>query len=166
MLALTLVHYSTRLSSSIFLRTYHKVTLDVGQLVCQLLLDCIVLSALNLVVVVVQASNVGAGELGNLASRTTDATADIKNLHTLLDTNLVCEVVFVAGNSLVERLADGETTEVEGLSPSVLVNIGGKVVVAVVTQQPLAIVIQCDVKECVIGLTVSSEWHTRLYGPG
>lgn len=37
----------------------------------------------------------------------------------------------MAGNGLVERLANGEAAEVEGLTPAELVNVGGKVVVAV-----------------------------------
>lgn len=71
------------------------------------------LRALNLVVIVVQASNVGSSELGDLASGSTNTTANIKNLHALLNTNLVCQVVFVTGNSLIEGLADRESTEVE-----------------------------------------------------
>lgn len=37
----------------------------------------------------------------------------------------------MAGNGLVEWLANGEAAEVEGLTPAELVNVGGKVVVAV-----------------------------------
>lgn len=87
--------------------------------------------AINLVVVVVQAGNVCASELGNFTCRSTDTTADVKYRLTLLDTNLVRQVVLMAGNSLVKRLANGEATEVEGLTPAELVNVGSKVVVAV-----------------------------------
>lgn len=110
---------------------YHKVTLDVGQLVRQLLLLSIGNGTVDLVVVVVQTGNVCAGELGDLAGRSTDTTPNVKHALALLNTNLVRQVVFVTGNSLVERLANGEAAEMEGLAPSELVDIGGEVVVAV-----------------------------------
>jgi hypothetical protein len=86
--------------------------------------------SLNLVVVVVQASNMSTGELGDLTGGTTHTATDIKNLHSLLDTNLVGKVVLMAGNGLVEGLTLGKSAEVEGLAPSVFVEIGSKVVVA------------------------------------
>lgn len=86
----------------------------------------------DLVVVVVQTGDVCAGELGNLSCRSTDTTANIKNLHALLDANLVCKIVLMAGNGLVEGLANGETAEVERLAPAELVDVGGKVVVAAI----------------------------------
>ena len=85
---------------------------------------------LNLVVVVVEAGNVGASELGNLTGRAADTAADVENLHALLDADAVGEVVLVSGNGLVEGLAGRETAEVEGLSPSVFVQVGRQVVVA------------------------------------
>lgn len=86
--------------------------------------------ALDLVVVVVEAGDVGAGELGDLAGRAANAAADVEDLHALLDAHAVGEVVLVTGNGLVEGLADGEAAEVEGLAPAVLVQVGGEVVVA------------------------------------
>ena len=86
-------------------------------------------STLDLVVVVVQAGDVGTSKLGNLTSRATDTAADIEDTHVLLDADLVGEVVLVAGNSLVEGLADGVAAEVEGLAPAVLVQVGCEVVV-------------------------------------
>lgn len=112
------------------LGAYHEVTLDIGQLVGQLLLGGIVCGTLNLVVVVVESDNVGTSELGNLASGATDTTANIENVHSLLDANLVRQVVLMASNGLVKGLAEGKAAEMEGLAPSVLVDIGGKVVVA------------------------------------
>ncbi len=85
--------------------------------------------ALNLVVVVVQAGDVSASELGNLAGRAADSAANIENLHALGDVDAVGKVVLVAGDSLVEGLAVGETAEVEGLAPAVLVEIRREVVV-------------------------------------
>ena len=83
----------------------------------------------DLVIVVVQTGDVCAGELGHLASWSTNTAADIQHLHALLDTNVVSQVVLVASNGLVERLAIGETAEVEALAPAVLIEIGSKVVV-------------------------------------
>lgn len=85
--------------------TYHKVTLDELELAVQLLLLSIVCSAVDLVVVVVQTDGVAAGELGDLAGRSTNTAANIENSHALLDANLVRQVVLMAGNGLVERLA-------------------------------------------------------------
>lgn len=55
----------------------------------------------------------GAGELGDLPGRSTNTTANIENLHALLDTDAVCKVVLVASNGLVEWLAVCEAAEVE-----------------------------------------------------
>lgn len=92
-------------------------------------------SAVDLVVVVVQTGDVSTGELDHLAGGTTDTTANIQNLHILGDTSLEGKVVLVAGNGLVERLTVGEAAEVEGRTPSVLVEVGGQVVVAVKNYQ-------------------------------
>lgn len=97
----------------------------------KLLLLSICDRAIDLVVVVVQAGDVCTSELGDLTSRSTDTASNIKHHLTLLNTNLVCKVVLMAGNGLVEWLANGEAAEVEGLTPAELVNVGGKVVVAV-----------------------------------
>lgn len=109
---------------------YHEVTLDESQLVSQLLLLSVLNRSVDLVVVVVQARNVCASELGNFAGGSTNTAPDVKHALTLLNTNLVCKVMLVTGNGLVEWLADGEAAEVEGLAPSELVDVRGKVVVA------------------------------------
>jgi hypothetical protein len=85
--------------------------------------------SLNLVVVVVQTSNVCAGELDDFSGRATNAASDIQNLHVVLEVHDVREVVLVAGKSLSEGLAECETAEVERLAPAVLVKVGGQVVV-------------------------------------
>lgn len=108
----------------------HEIALDVTELVRELLLLRIVCGTLNLVVVVVETSDVSAGELGNLAGRSSDTAADIKNLHALLDADLSGQVVLVAGNGLVERLSVRVAAEVEGLAPAVLVKVGREIVVA------------------------------------
>jgi hypothetical protein len=110
--------------------TDHEIALDKLKLVRQTLLVGVVGGAVDLVVVVVQTGNVAASELGNLAGRAADTTANVKDLHALLDANAVSKVVLMASNSLVETLAVGESAEVERLTPSVLVQVGGQVVVA------------------------------------
>jgi len=109
---------------------HHEVTLDKVELMSQALLLSIMCGSVDLVVIVVKTSDVGAGELGNLAGRSTDTAANIKDLHSLLDSNAMSKIVFVASDSLTERLAMGEAAEVERLAPSVLVQISGKIVIA------------------------------------
>lgn len=67
---------------------------------------------LNLVVVVVEADNVDAGETGDLTGGTTDTAADIENRHTLAETHAVSQVVLMAGKSLVEVLSLVEAAEI------------------------------------------------------
>lgn len=85
--------------------------------------------SVDLVVVVVETSDVAAGELCNLTGRATDTAADIEDFHALLDTNGVGQVVLVTGNCLVKGLAVGESAEVERLAPAILVQIRRQVVV-------------------------------------
>ena len=87
-------------------------------------------STVDLVVIVVEAGDVSTRELGNLTGRATDTTADVENLHSLLDPHAVGEVVLMASNGLVEGFAVGEAAEVEGLAPAILVEVGCQVVVA------------------------------------
>jgi hypothetical protein len=108
---------------------YHEVTLDKVELVRKALLCSVVGGSLDLVVVVVETSDVCARELDNLSGRATNTTTNIKDLHVVLEVHDVGEVVLVAGNGLFERLAVGETAEVERLAPAVLVKVGGQVVV-------------------------------------
>lgn len=84
---------------------------------------------INLIIVVVEAGNVGSSELGDLARGATDTAADIKNLHAFLDAHAQRKVVFVASDGLVERLAGGKAAEMERLAPAVLVQVGGEVVI-------------------------------------
>lgn len=110
-------------------RTYHEISLNEIQLIAQALVSSVSMSALNLVIVVVQSSDMRAGELGDLAGWASNTASNIKNLHAVLDTDLVGEVVLVAGNGLEEWLVGGEAAEVEGLAPSVLVEVGAQVVI-------------------------------------
>lgn len=86
--------------------------------------------SVDLVVIVVETSYVGARELGNLSGRSTNTAAYVKDLHSLLDPDAMGKVVFVTGDGLTEGLAMGEAAEVERLAPSVLVQISGKIVIA------------------------------------
>lgn len=95
----------------------------------QALLGGVVRGALDLVVVVVEAGDVGAGELGDLAGGAANTAPDVEDLHPFLDPDLVGEVVLVAGNGLVEVLAAGVPAEVERLAPAILVEIRGEVIV-------------------------------------
>lgn len=93
------------------------------------LLLCVVCGALNLVIVVVQADDIGARELDDFSCRATDTTANIQNPHVLLQTHDVGQVVLMTGDGLFERLAVRESAEVERGTPAVLVKVGGEVVV-------------------------------------
>jgi hypothetical protein len=99
-------------------------------LVCKTLLLGISCSTLNLIVVVVEASDVCASELCDLSSWSSNTASNIENSVSILDTNLRGKIVFVTSNGLVERFTVGETAEMEGLAPAVFVEICSKVVVA------------------------------------
>ena len=102
-------------------RTYHEIALDEVELVRKALTSGIALSTLDLVVVIVKTGDVGVGELGDLAGRATNTAADVQDLHASLDADLHGEVVLMAGNSLIEGLADRVAAEMEALAPAVLV---------------------------------------------
>ena len=70
-----------------------------------------------------------ASELDYLSCGSTDTTTDIENFVSIFDTNLGSKVMFVTGNSLVKWFTVCESTEMERLSPAVLVEISSKVVV-------------------------------------
>lgn len=90
-----------------------------------------------MVFIEIQPGDVGASELDNLSGRTANTTANIENLHVWLDVDAVCEVVFVAGYGAVEGLAVGKPAEVKALTPPVLVEIRGEVVVSRSSAQPV-----------------------------
>ncbi len=82
--------------------TYHEVALDELELTREPLLDGVVGGTVDLVVVVVKTSDVGVGELGDLARRSSDATADIEHLHALLYADLRGKIVLMASDGLVK----------------------------------------------------------------
>ena len=73
----------------------------------------------------------GSCELDDFSSRSTDATSNVKDFHSRFDTDVVCEVMFVSSDSLMERFSVGESTEMKTLRPPVLVKVGCEVVVSV-----------------------------------
>ena len=93
--------------------TNHEISLDEVQLVCKALLLGISCCALNLVVVVVQAGDVCASELGNFSCWASNSTADVEDFVAVFDANFGGEVVFMAGNGLIEWFTVCETAEVE-----------------------------------------------------
>jgi len=103
-------------------------------------------SSVNLEVIVVDTDNGSIGESSNFTSGSTDTTTDIENLHTGSDVDLSSEVVFLSCKltisgwdtgvirrgtySLKESLSLVESTEVERVGPSVLVELGSTIIVA------------------------------------
>jgi len=76
-------------------KTYHEVTLDIFHFGCEPSSISVHYSPLNLVVIVVETNNVTISESTNLARRTTNATAHIKDSRVLSDTNLCGEIVLM-----------------------------------------------------------------------
>ena len=107
----------------------HEITLGEGDLLVKALLLGVHGAALDLVVVVVEAHDVAASELGDLSCGSTNTTADIQDVHALLEAHLECEVVLVSGGGLLEGLTLAVAAEVEALAPTVLVKVCGEVVV-------------------------------------
>lgn len=101
----------------------HKVALNELVLIRQPTKFCVVRRTIDLVVIVVQSDNVDAGKSSNLPSRTANTAANIENSHPFSETHHVCEVVLMAGDSLVKGLAFVEATEVERLAPAVFVEV-------------------------------------------
>jgi len=80
-------------------------------------------AALDLVVVVVEAGDLGAGELGDVPKGATNTAADIEDPHALLEAQLEGEEVLGADDGLLEGLALVPLGKVEALAPSVLVKV-------------------------------------------
>lgn len=91
----------------------------------------VVCRTVDLVVVVVQSNDVDTGEPSDLPSGTTNTTADVENSHAISKAHHVCQVMLMAGDSLVEGFAFVEATEVERLAPAILVEVSCQVVVTV-----------------------------------
>lgn len=98
---------------------------------------------LDLVVVVIEPNDIGAREFDNLSSGSSNTAPNIQDTHALLEIHHVCQVVFMAGNCLVERFAICKAAEVETLAPAIFVQIGGEVVVTRKDVTPKDIGIAC-----------------------
>jgi 4-hydroxy-3-methylbut-2-enyl diphosphate reductase IspH len=95
----------------------------------QAFLLCIPRSTLNLVIVIVQANNIDARKLDNLASRAAHTASHIENTHVIAQAHLVRKVVFMTGNGLIERFTVSKAAKMEALAPAVLVEVGCEVIV-------------------------------------
>lgn len=94
-------------------RHLHEISLDeclLGRKLCLLSIMC---SPINLVIVVVETSNMAPSESCDFSGRSSNTTSDIQNLVSILDTNLCSEVVFVASNGSVETFTVCESAEME-----------------------------------------------------
>jgi hypothetical protein len=80
--------------------TNHKVALYEFQLFRESFFRRVASRTLDLIVIVVQPCNMGSCKLGNLSSRSTNTTADIKNSHAFLDVDTMCEIMLMSGNGL------------------------------------------------------------------
>lgn len=86
--------------------------------------------AFDLVAVVVQSDHVAAREGGDFPRRFPNTTSNIQYGHMLLDPDFVRKVMFVTSESLQKGLPHGDAAEMEGLRPSLFIEIGGKIIVA------------------------------------
>eukprot|EP00128_Syssomonas_multiformis_P001833 Colp12_sorted_trinity150504_noHs@13905 len=110
----------------------HEVTLDKSALTLKTTALVVELSALDLVLVVVDANNRGAREGGDLTHGTTDTATNIKGLAVGIKLELQGKVVLVAGKRLLHRLLEaGAGSEVEALRPAIFEEVSHKVVVVV-----------------------------------
>jgi hypothetical protein len=112
------------------LSTHHEIPLDKVQLLRKAFLGCIPSSTLDLIIVIVQASDVTSRKFGNFASWSPDTTANIENLHSLLDANGVGKIMLMSGNGLSKRFSICKSAKVERLAPSILVKVGYEVIIA------------------------------------
>jgi hypothetical protein len=91
----------------------HEIALDEIRPLIQPGTDSVAFGTSDLVVVIVEAGDMGASEVTNLAGGSADAAANVEDAVVLLDAHVGGEVVFVAGDSLVEGLARVEPAKVE-----------------------------------------------------
>ena len=98
---------------------------------CQTFLLRISRRTLNLIIIVVQPSDVCTRELCNFSSWTTNSAANVENSVSVFDADLRGQVVFVTGNGLVEGLGVCEAAEVERLAPTVFVKVGAQIIVTI-----------------------------------
>jgi len=88
-------------------------------------------TSLDLIIVVVDASDVTFAEACNVSHGSTDTAANVQDTEALFDFELVGEVVLVASDRGLESFALVANGEVEGLSPTPKVEIGRQIEVLV-----------------------------------
>ncbi len=88
-------------------------------------------AAADLVVVGVDAGDLGAGVLGDVAHRAADAAAEVHGLHARVEAQLAGEEALVALERVAELLVLEARREVEAVAPAELVEVGDQVVVLV-----------------------------------
>lgn len=93
----------------------------------------------NLIRIVVKPNNFAPNILSDLSSRSTDTAANIENCHIVLKVQFISQKVFMSGESLEKGFTNSEAAEMEGLSPTLFIEIGRKVVVTIPNSQPLAV---------------------------
>ena len=86
---------------------------------------------MDLEVVVVKTDDIRVRETGDFTCGTADTASDVEDAHTGFEVHLCGEVVLVTGESGSEGLTRVETTEVEGLRPTVFVELCCTVVVPI-----------------------------------
>ena len=83
----------------------------------------------DLIIIVVQSSDMSASEFHNLPSWSANTTTDIENLHSLLDADLICEIMFMSGNGLLKWFTVCKPAEMERLAPAILIQVCYEIVV-------------------------------------
>src|SRR5438045_1214526 len=83
----------------------------------------------DLIVVVVQSSNMASCEFHHFSCRPTNAAADVKHFHSFMNANFMSHVVLMARNGLLEGFSVCETAEVKGLAPTIFIKVSYEVVI-------------------------------------
>lgn len=139
---------------------HHEVALHITQLRAQSSLGSVTSGSGYLIVIVVEPGDFGVGESTDFQGWTTDSTANIENLHTILQAQRVGQIVLMARNGLVKWFSMTKSTEVEAATPAILVQISRKIVVAGSIQSA-----HISTTGLLV-LTFESSWHIRPFVPG
>lgn len=96
---------------------------------------CVVRCPSNLVLVDIEPGDVAASKLDNLPRWATHTATNIEDFHIALDANAGCQIVLVTGNGLREGLSIREPAKMKGFTPSVFVEVRGKVIVSAIVKR-------------------------------
>ena len=111
----------------------HEVTFDESDLIFKTFLHGIFACTPDLELVVVHANNLAIRELRNLASRSANTTANVKDAHARFQVHLGSKVVLMPCQRSQKRLSLSEARKVERLGPAILVQLGSTVIVSYVS---------------------------------